>query len=155
MRHRPEDLVQRSTGEIRRPSFDRIWSETAALVSGRSTCKRLRVGCVIVSEDNRRVLSLGYNGNASGLPNQCDSTEAGACGCLHGEANAIVNCAAPREVPKVVYVTDSPCKMCAKMLVNLGGVQRVVFGRKYRIEDGLRVLEQVQIPWEHFTYDSF
>lgn len=126
----------------------------ADLVAARSTCARLQVGCVIVSADNRRVLSLGYNGNASGLPNHCDSTEPGSCGCLHGEANAIVNCAASREVPKVVYVTDSPCKMCAKMLVNLGQVQRVVFGRKYRIEDGLRVLEQAQIPWVHFSPDS-
>lgn len=147
-------LEGRDSGEAKRPSFDRIWIQMAGLVSGRSTCRRRSVGCVIVSEDNRRVLSLGYNGNATGLPNDCDSDEPGNCGDLHAEANAIVNCVAPREVPKVVYVTDSPCSMCAKMIVNLGGVVRVLFARKYRIEDGLRVLERAEIPWVHFSVES-
>ena len=67
----------------------------AGLLIGRSTCKRLQVGCVIASEDYRKILAMGYNGNASGLPNECDSEEVGKCGCLHAEENAVINCDSP------------------------------------------------------------
>ena len=51
----------------------------------RSTCARLQVGSVITTGDLTQVLGIGYNGNARGLPNRCDSTEPGSCGCLHSE----------------------------------------------------------------------
>jgi deoxycytidylate deaminase len=48
----------------------------------RSTCARLQVGTVITTPDLTQVLGIGYNGNARGLPNRCDSTQPGACGCF-------------------------------------------------------------------------
>src|SRR5690349_21058948 len=75
-----------------RPSFLEIFMNLAVDLSRRSTCRRLRVGTVISSVDFRSVYALGYNANATGLPNQCDSDEPGHCGCLHSEANAIINC---------------------------------------------------------------
>ena len=134
-----------------RPSFEEIFIEMTKLVSSRSTCRRLQVGCVIVRPDFRQVLSMGYNGNATGLPNDCDSTTPGACGCLHAEANAVINCDSPRYVEKLVFITHLPCKMCAKMLVNLGNVRRVVYRDDYRIRDGLDVLTAADIPHERFA----
>lgn len=115
-----------------RPSFESIYLRMATLLAQRSTCKRLQVGAVITSDDHRYVYGLGYNGGAAGLEDTCSGAE-GACGCLHAEANAITNCTAPRHVPKKVYLTNSPCMMCAKMLINLGSVDRVGFLRQYRI----------------------
>jgi len=120
----------------------------AGLLVGRSTCARLKVGCVIASADFRKVLAMGYNGNASGLPNLCDSEEPGKCGCLHAEENAVINCDSPRHWPKIVFCTHEPCKMCAKRLVNLGGVQKVYYNEPYRLHEGLEVFKLAGIPCE-------
>lgn len=65
-----------------RPSFEEIHMRMALLLRERSTCARLQVGCVIASADFRKILAMGYNGNATGLPNECDSVEPGKCGCF-------------------------------------------------------------------------
>lgn len=118
------------------PSFDRIYLDLAAQLAKRSACKRLQVGVVITSVDHRYVYGIGYNGGASGVSethayNRC-SGQAGSCGCLHGEENAIINCCAPRSVEKIVYSTHTPCAVCAKRLINMGGVKRVVCSAEYR-----------------------
>jgi dCMP deaminase len=98
------------------------------------------VGTVITTTDYRQVLAVGYNGNASGLPNACDQDVPGACGCLHSEENACINCQAPRPLPKVVFVTHLPCAMCAKRLINLGGVVKIYYSEDYRRRDSLVIL---------------
>lgn len=128
-----------------RPSFEQIYLELAELLATRSTCKRLKVGTVITSVDFRKVLSVGYNGNASGLPNGCDSDEPGKCGCLHSEENAAINCDVPRDTPKIVFVTHLPCNMCAKRLINLGNVQRIIYINDYRIRDSIKTLRSANI----------
>src|SRR2546429_9258262 len=82
----------------------------------RSTCARLQVGTVITTPDLTQVLGIGYNGNARGLPNRCDSTTPGACGCLNSEQNALIKAGAQRP-GKVMFVTASPCVMGAKMAI--------------------------------------
>ena len=128
-----------------RPSFERIYLDLARTLARRSTCKRLQVGTVITSTDFRKVLAVGYNGNATGLHNGCDRDEPGNCGCLHSEENAVINCDSPRQVEKVVFVTHLPCVGCAKRLINLGNVKKVVYGEDYRVKDSVKVLESVGI----------
>ena len=128
-----------------RPSFEEIYLQVAVRLSERSTCRRLHVGCVITSTDFRYVYGTGYNGNASGLANDCDSDVPGSCGCLHGECNAIINCQAPRTAPKVVFCTNLPCKNCAKMLINLGGVERILYKDDYRIRDSVEIFKAAGI----------
>jgi dCMP deaminase len=120
-----------------RPSFPEVYLQFAEIIATRSTCKRLQVGTVITSPDYRKVIALGYNGNATGLPNTCDSDEPGRCGCLHSEENAAIHCDVPRETPKIVFVTHLPCPMCAKRLINLGGVRTVYYRQEYRNQDSL------------------
>lgn len=128
-----------------RPSFEEIYLKLAASLASRSTCKRMRVGTVITSTDFRKVLAVGYNGNASGLPNCCDREEPGNCGCLHSEENAVINCDTPRHVEKNAFVTHLPCAMCAKRLINLGNVKTVFFGLNYRTTSSLALFEAVGI----------
>lgn len=131
-----------------RPSFIDIYASMSSLMAQRSTCRRLSVGAVITSEDFRYVYGVGFNGNAAGLPNDCDSDEPGKCGCVHAEVNAVVNCTVGRTVPKIVFCTDLPCVNCAKILINMGGVQQIYYGRDYRIRDSLEVFKKVGIPIE-------
>lgn len=128
-----------------RPSFEQIYLELADTLSKRSTCKRLQVGTVITSTDYRKVLSVGYNGNATGLPNTCDRNEPGNCGCLHSEENAIINCDAPRSIKKIVFVSHLPCNMCAKRLINLGNVVKVIYRVDYRLRESIITLTKANI----------
>jgi len=144
-----------------RPSFEQICMGIAEAIAQRSTCRRtnsagdpMKVGCVITSMDFRKILSWGYNGNAAGLPNHCDSTEPGSCGCLHGESNAIINCDEPRATQKRVFVTHLPCVACAKMMINLGNVVRVYYRNEYRIRDSLELLRLVGIDVLHMPAES-
>ncbi|HTB62109.1 MAG TPA: hypothetical protein VK737_00860, partial [Opitutales bacterium] len=47
-----------------RPSWDEYFMAMALLISSRSSCERLHVGCVLVSagEHKNRVVAAGYNG---------------------------------------------------------------------------------------------
>lgn len=117
----------------------------------RSTCARTQVGSVITTADLTQVLGIGYNGNARGLPNGCDSPEPGRCGCIHSEQNCLIKAGAA--VPdKVMFVTISPCVMCAKMIVN-SGVRRVYYRAAYRDPAGLDVLQQADV--DAVLYGSF
>ena len=131
-----------------RPSFPEVYLMLARTLARRSTCRRLQVGTVITSTDFRKVLAIGYNGNAAGLPNCCDRDEPGNCGCLHSEENAVINCDAPRSIEKIVFVTHLPCVQCAKRLINLGNVRKIYYGQDYRVRDSIRLLESVGISVE-------
>ncbi len=135
-------------GMQNRPSFESIYIQMAGLIALRSTCSRMQVGCVITSIDYRKVIALGFNANAAGLPNCCDTTgieAAGKCGCLHAEENAVINCDVPRNTEKVVFCTHLPCVMCAKRLINVGGVKRVIYKADYRLKDALTLFDTVGI----------
>ncbi len=134
-----------------RPNFEVIYMNLAKSLAQRSTCHRLCVGTVITSTDYRKVLAVGYNGNATGLPNQCDREEPGNCGCLHSEENAVINCDSPRHVEKIVFVTHLPCVQCAKRLINLGNVKAIYYDQDYRIKDSVHVLASVGIRVEKLS----
>lgn len=139
---------------MQRPSFTEIYLGLAFSLARRSTCKRLKVGTVITSTDYRKVLAIGYNGNASGLPNCCDRDEPGNCGCLHSEENAVINCDSPRHIEKYVFVSHLPCSACAKRLINLGNVKKVIYGYDYRKRDSLDILSAAGILVERFVLEG-
>ena len=133
-----------------RPSFQELYMNLAHKLSERSTCKRLNVGTVITTVDFRKVLAVGYNGNATGLPNACDRDEAGNCGCLHSEENAVINCDSPRYIDKIAFVTHLPCVACAKRLINMGGIKHIYYANEYRSKDSLDLFKQVGIEISKF-----
>src|SRR2546428_1690564 len=97
--------------------LEEVYMRMAEELAKRSTCARLQVGTVIATPDLTQVLGIGYNGNARGLPNRCDSTTPGSCGCLHSEQNALIKAGA--QLPgKGRFVSASPCGMAAKMPFN-------------------------------------
>ncbi|MFZ0218079.1 MAG: deaminase [Candidatus Dormiibacterota bacterium] len=129
--------------------LEEVYMRMAEELGKRSTCARNQVGSVITSGDLTQVLGIGYNGNAKGLPNRCDSSQPGACGCVHSEANALIKAGA--QTPgKRMFVTVSPCVMCAKMIVN-SNVDRVYFRRAYRDQSGVDVLRAGGIEVEQYA----
>lgn len=122
-----------------RPSWDDVWSSFAQTISKRSIDPRFKVGAVIVTEDNTQVLSVGYNGDQAGGSNEVESLEPGQSGCIHAEINALIKLDYNNPKKKKMYVTLSPCKMCAKAIIN-ANINEVVYLEKYRDESGLFLL---------------
>ncbi|MBP52015.1 MAG: deoxycytidylate deaminase [Opitutae bacterium] len=128
----PTDIEQR-------PSWDTIWMEMAHSISRRSYDPKLKVGAIIVTADNTSVLALGYNGNYAGGPNERDSTARGESGFIHAEVNALLKMDYHDHKRKVMYVTHSPCIMCAKAIIN-AGIDEVVYARRYDYENSVSLL---------------
>lgn len=127
--------------ESARPGWDQIWMSMAHLISKRSIDPRMKVGAVIVTSDNTRVLGIGYNGDYRGGPNSVESVEPGKSGTLHAELNALIKCDYLPEIPRLMYVTVSPCISCAKLIIN-GRIPEVIYDEEYRDPSGLQLLKQ-------------
>jgi dCMP deaminase len=136
-----KDEVNKKVTEFVRPSWDEIWMETAHLLAKRSYDPRYQVGTIIVTKDNTQVLAVGYNGNWSGGPNEVESAVPGESGMIHAEVNALLKCDYNNPKKKIAYVTLSPCRMCAKALVN-AGISEVVYDKEYRNTSGLDILKK-------------
>ena len=145
------DAFDFAAHRVERIPLYEVYMRMAEELAKRSSCRRLQVGTVITDASLANVLGIGYNGNARGLPNRCDSEEPGRCGCIHSEMNALVK--APGLVErKVVFVTTSPCVMCAKLIVQ-SGVSHVFYRSAYREPVGLDVLREggvVPVPYERW-----
>lgn len=133
--------------DVRYMRMARIWAEN-------SYCKRRRVGALIVKD--KMIISDGYNGTPSGFENVCeDENNVTKPYVLHAEANAITKIARSgnNSDGATLYVTTSPCIECAKLIIQ-AGIRRVIYGEKYRIEDGINFLKRANIDVEYVSVDE-
>lgn len=115
----------------------RIWAEN-------SYCQRRQVGALVVKDN--RIISDGYNGTPSGFENVCEENNVTKPYVLHAEANAITKLARSHNSSEgaTMYITASPCIECAKLIIQ-SGVKRVIYGEKYRLDEGINLLERAGI----------
>lgn len=122
----------------------RIWAEN-------SYCTRRKVGALIVKDN--MIISDGYNGTPSGFPNVCEGPDGLTYPyVLHAEANAITKIARSGNNADgaTLYVTDSPCIECAKLIIQ-AGIRRVVYERSYRLTDGIDLLAKAGVSVAQLT----
>ena len=136
-----------------RPRWDETWMGFAHSIARRSYDPRHQVGAVIVTSDNTQVLSVGYNGNYSGGPNSVESEIPGESGMLHAEINALLKSDYNNPKKKIMYVTLSPCRMCAKAIVN-AGIDKIVYDEEYRDPSGLNLLKNAGIDVTRYVLNS-
>ena len=125
--------------------LDGRYMRMAAIWAENSYCKRRQVGALVVKDN--RIISDGYNGTPSGCENVCeDDSNVTYPYVLHAEANAITKLARSHNNSDnaTLYVTDSPCIECAKLIIQ-AGIKRVVYGRDYRLSDGIDLLRRAGI----------
>ena len=117
-----------------RPSWDEYFMATAMLISTRSPCERLHVGCVVVSGGDRknRIVAAGYNGFLPGTPHVSRVREGHEQATVHAEQNAIADAARRGSSVEgcIAYVTHFPCINCAKILA-AAGIAEVRYRRDY------------------------
>src|SRR4030042_791592 len=124
-----------------RPDIDEYFLKIASVVAERSTCRRHHGGAVAVKD--KHILATGYNGAAAGLKDCLElgclrdekkipsGTRHEICRGIHAEQNVIIQASLHGVSLEnaTVYVTHTPCILCAKMLVNAKIKRFVTFGR--------------------------
>jgi len=126
-------------------NLDKRYLRMAHIWAENSYCERRKVGAIIVKD--KMIISDGYNGTPSGFENDCEeNNNTTKPYVLHAEANAITKVAKSNNSSDgaTLYVTTSPCMECSKLIIQ-AGIKRVVFDEKYRIVDGLEVLERAGV----------
>ena len=148
-----------------RPSWGTYFMNITKLVAERSTCTRRAVGAVLVKE--KRILSTGYNGAPSGLKHCLEvgclreqlGIESGKmhelCRGIHAEQNAIIQ-AAYHGVSvngAVIYCTNQPCSICARMIIN-AGIQKIYYQSGYADPLAKELLGEAGIELKQINSDS-
>jgi len=143
--------------KIVRPSWDEYFLEVATLVSKRATCLRRHVGAVLVKD--KRILATGYNGAPSGIKHCIDSGDClrtklripsgerhELCRGLHAEQNVLIQAALHGISTKesILYLTNQPCIICAKMLIN-AGIKEIVIKDGYPDKMSRSFLKEAKI----------
>ena len=133
--------------DIRYMRMAHIWAEN-------SYCQRRKVGALIVKD--KMIISDGYNGTPAGFENICEDEDGLTKPyVLHAEANAITKIARSNNNSDgaTLYVTASPCIECAKLIVQ-AGIKRVIYSEKYRLTDGIDLLERAGVQVVHLPLET-
>ena len=141
---------------LTRPDTDEYFLKIASVVAERSTCRRHHVGAVAVKDNH--ILATGYNGAPSGLKdclelgclrdemNIPSGTRHEVCRGIHAEQNVIIQ-ASLHGVSlegSTIYATHTPCRLCAKMLVN-AKIKRYVSYGKYNDDSFVDLFQEAGI----------
>ena len=132
--------------DLRYLRMAQIWSEN-------SYCQRRQVGALVVKD--KMIISDGYNGTPSGFENVCEEDGVTKPYVLHAEANAITKIARSgnNSDGSTLYVTDSPCIECAKLIIQ-AGIKRVIYSREYRLTDGVDLLRRAGIEVQYLPIEN-
>ena len=141
---------------LTRPTTDEYFLKIASVVAERATCRRHHVGAVAVKD--KHILATGYNGAAAGLKdclelgclrdemNIPSGTRHEICRGIHAEQNVIIQ-ASLHGVSlegSTIYATHTPCRLCAKMLVN-AKIKRYVSYGKYNDDSFFDLFQEAGI----------
>ncbi|MBC7366472.1 MAG: cytidine/deoxycytidylate deaminase family protein [Undibacterium sp.] len=140
----PVDLIATAAAAFpHRPSWDEYFMATSVLMSSRSNCERLHVGCVIVTGGDRknRLVAAGYNGFLPGTPHVSRLREGREQATVHAEQNAIADAARRGSSVEgcIAYVTHFPCINCAKIMA-AAGIGEVKYREDYQNDPLVRPL---------------
>ena len=131
-----------------RLEWDEYFMSVAYLITSRSTCHRLQVGCIIVKDN--RILSSGYNGFLPKAPHKSYVRNNHEQATVHAEQNAITDCAARGVMVKggTAYITHYPCINCAKILA-ASGIICIKYHEDYKNDDLVeKILNNINISIE-------
>lgn len=114
-------------------------------ISKESKCKKKKVGAVIVDRETNKIIATVYNG--MNQPHECSlENHNSGNGCWHAEQIAILLAIERGQelTGKTIYVTDSPCRTCALMII-LVGIKKVVYKRNHNDPLGIELLMRYDV----------
>jgi len=115
---------------MKRISWQEYFAEIVLVTSKRSSCNRLKVGCLLVKDN--RILSQGYNGFLPGCPHKSIVRDNHEQATIHAEQNTISDCAKRGVscVDAIAYITHYPCINCCKLLL-ASGIKAIYYLEDY------------------------
>ena len=125
-----ENIINKYNKE-ERIIWDEYFASITLLASIRSSCNRLKVGCVLVK--NNHIISMGYNGFLPGQKHESLVRNDHEQATIHAEQNAICD-AAKRGIEinnSIAYITHYPCINCFKAL-SAAGIKEIKFLNDYK-----------------------
>ncbi len=138
-----------------RIEWDEYFIANALLISQRSSCSRLHVGCVLVY--NNRIISTGYNGFLPGASHvsiiKTEGNNSHEQATVHAECNAIADCAkrGVSTAGAIAYITHYPCINCFKILV-AAGIKEIKYLHDYKNDENIiKLLETLNIKTNELT----
>lgn len=148
--------------------WDHRFMEMTDTISGWASCyqKNRKMGAVIVRD--KRILTTGYNGAPQGIKpcverGEClrrklgipSGTRAEVCYAVHAEQNALIQAArmGVSVYSATMYVTYSPCIICARLLIN-AGIVRVIYRYDYPDEFSREILKEAGVELIKFDPDA-
>jgi len=116
---------------MERISWTQYFSDLSILISKRSACERLKVGCVLVKDN--RVIATGYNGFLPGAPHKSIVVDNHEQATVHAEQNCIADCAKRGVMTEgsTAYITHYPCINCYKILI-AAGIKEICYLSDYK-----------------------
>ena len=126
-----------------------------------ANCIKGKVGAIIVKDNI--ILGKGNNSVPNGTKPCTENTcirkslnlKSGErqelCKVVHAEQNAILNALFNKNDinGSTIYVTKSPCMICAKILIN-AGIKKVVYANKYPDEEAFKILTEAGVSTYYF-----
>lgn len=142
--------------------WDKRFMELAEMVGSWTNCVRedRKIGAVVVKDNN--VLGMGFNGVPKGIPS-CQETgecirkklniKSGnnleICYSICAEQNAIIQAYKNHNDLNgaTIYVTHTPCALCARWIIN-AGIKRIVYKEAYTDKFSIELLKTAGITLE-------
>lgn len=131
-----------------RPTWDNYFMNIAHVVKTRSNCIKRKVGCIIIDDKEKIILSTGYNGSPRNMLNcmeggciRCNNKDIKSgekldiCICMHAEENAIIYLKDKTKDMKI-YITTKPCLTCLIKIVQIG-IKNVIYDEEYPIDNNI------------------
>ena len=131
-------------------SWDEYFMGIALLSCERSKDPNTKVGACIVDE-NKKVVSIGYNGMPSGCDesqlswNRGEGLDSKYLYVCHAEFNAILNTRNGTSALRgcTLYVTLFPCNECTKAIIQTGIKEVVYISNKYEDTVGVQASKRM------------
>lgn len=150
--------------KLNRTETLQFWLNLALKYSSNSNSKRLKVGCVIIRENE--IMSYGWNYHPTS--NEMEYVEEKFAGndledpifevlttkpeVIHAETNAIGNWVqnGNKDIStSIMFITHSPCLECAKLIYSVG-IRHVVYQTQYRDTKGIDFLKELGVNVEQW-----
>lgn len=123
--------IKKAIDSSNRMDWKNYFMSLTYLISSRSSCSRLHVGCVLVKDNH--VISSGYNGFLAGHPHISRVRDNHEQATVHAEQNCIADCA-KRGIStenSTAYITHYPCINCCKILL-ASGINTIIYDEDYK-----------------------
>lgn len=132
-----------------KPRFIDFYMNIAEIASNMSYAKKLKVGAVLVKNDN--ILSWSYNGTPRGWDNVCEyileNGELKTKSCVtHAEEALLMKISSSHESSEgsSLFCTHSCCMNCAKLIYG-AKIKEFYYKNEYRSSEGIKFLNKCGI----------